>query len=175
MIYMSQLQCKFFSYLTVLVIFLSSGEYSQSLAKSKTVVKKSSFVMLRGSWRGSGSLHLKGGHREQVRCTSKVKVVSAGRKANQTIRCINPRYQVYFVSSAINSGGRITGSWSDKRNGTNGEISGNIKGQILSLRLTTQGQSASLNIHVTKCRQSMNLRSYSGDIERINVVLRKKC
>ena len=131
--------------------------------------------MLSGSWRGGGTLYLNGGHSEKIRCTSRVSVAGAGRRANQTFRCVNPRYQVYFISSARLSGGKISGSWSDKRSGNGGGLSGRLKGRNLSLSLSSAAGSASLYISVGKCRQSINLRSYSGNFKRLSVVLRKKC
>lgn len=140
--------------------FLLSG----ACAPAQSASDGQLFGKLAGSWSGTGTVAGDGGAEERLRCRANYSP-SSPVQLRLSFRCASDAFNLQIVSDIRRDGDMISGSWSESSNGVSGEISGNagtdrieasteglgfsarltiaLRGNVQSVQLTSQGQTAS--------------------------------
>jgi hypothetical protein len=139
---------------------------SPSVASAQT-----SFKGLAGSWSGSGTVVLKNGSTERVRCRGSAS--GGGASLNQSIRCASTSYRFVFNSSLRSAGRSVQGSVTESRSGFFGAVSGSANRNGFRLRIRGQNVPATGSIVASGRNQTINLSVQGRDVRRVSISLRR--
>ena len=128
----------------------AGGVYAQSAAP---------LARLAGQWSGSGTIDLSDGSREPIRCRAAYDVLDRHRKVEMSIRCASESYSFDLRGSADDSGGAISGIWSESTRNIAGTISGRAHGDQFRVLATSPAFSATLTLITHGSRQSVSIRA----------------
>jgi hypothetical protein len=128
---------------------------------------------LTGYWTGAGTVVLKGGDTERVKCAVVYKVGRGGTQIRQTLRCASADYNISGAAELNVNGAQVSGSWEEKTYSATGEVSGRYTGS--SFVLTIQGASftAGMNVGLSSCKQSITITPKGLEVRRISMNLAK--
>jgi hypothetical protein len=133
----------------------------------------SPFVGLAGSWAGGGTLTLKGGVRERVRCRATYSVARGEDQLVQDLRCASDSYKFELSSDISYANGYLSGRWNETVSRTSGTISGRaLPGRIEALA-ETSGFAATLTMVTRGDSQSVQIESKSPDVSDVSISLRR--
>jgi hypothetical protein len=126
-----------------------------------------------GYWTGNGSVTLSGGNTERVKCAVIYKVSDDGVQIKQSIRCASTDYSINATADLKVKGEQVSGSWEEKTYSATGEVSGRFTGENLVLSIQGANFTASMNVSLSACKQSINISPKGLDVNRINIGLSK--
>ena len=133
------------------------------------------FQRLNGDWSGWGWIETASGDRERIRCQITYKLSAGNKKVNQILRCASANYNIDGSTDLKNDKGRISGTWREKTYNAEGEVSGQVTSNYMSLGLTSATQAISVSITTpSKCRQALSIKPDDSDIKKITVNF-KRC
>jgi hypothetical protein len=142
--------------------------YAQPLAAA------GAFSRLTGSWSGSGTISIANGTNEQIRCRAGYRVDPTGAALQQTLRCASDSYRFDVSSNLVDSGGVVSGSWSESNHNVTGSFTGRVQGGAISGTITGPNFNASLGLSTRGDQQFVTIRPQSGtDIRAVSVRLHK--
>lgn len=135
------------------------------------------FAQLLGKWKGWGWITIVSGgtntERERVRCN--VSYVGGGRRLSQKIVCASRSHKITARGSIARRGRRVVGKWSEEKFKVNGNVSGNITGTGLQLRLTSDSVTIAMDIQTSgRCIQRVVLSPSGIDLRSVTMDLRKR-
>ena len=96
------------------------------------------FAQLAGSWHGTGHVRWSDGSNGHVTCRSNYIQKPGGSELTLAIRCESETSKIDMKSNISNEGGRLSGTWSEKNFGLEGDIDGSSSANKLSMRITGQ-------------------------------------
>jgi hypothetical protein len=118
------------------------------------------FARLSGQWQGKGQINLSDGNSEPVKCRAGYDIMNSdGNNLQLNIRCAGQSYSFDLHGTAIASGERITGNWSEATRNASGTISGTTRGDRFEVVATGLAFSASLTLITRGPKQSVAIRS----------------
>lgn len=126
-----------------------------------------------GSWTGGGTITVKSGGKERLRCKAHYEVSGGGDTLAQNLTCASDSYTFNVVSNVKANGGAITGSWQETSRGANGQIVGKIDSKQISATVEGLGFTAGIAIAARAGKQSVNIRPTGTDITDVSVTLSK--
>lgn len=124
-----------------------------------------------GNWTGSGTITVKNGSKERLRCKAHYQVSDAGNSLAQNLTCASDSYVFNVVSNVVAQGTAISGTWSETSRGANGQISGRIEPRQISATVAGMGFTAGIAIAARGGRQSVNIRPTGTDITDVSVTM----
>jgi hypothetical protein len=127
---------------------------------------------LSGYWTGSGSVLLTNGKTERVKC--QVIYKTEGGSVRQTMRCASVDYSINALADLRIKGGQVTGSWEEKTYAAKGDVSGRYSGETFALTIQGANFSASMNVTVANCKQSINISPQGLEVSRVAIALAKE-
>ncbi len=74
-----------------------------------------------GYWSGAGTVLLKGGETERVKCVVVYKVGAGGTQIKQTLRCASADYNISGAAE-LRSGAQVSGNWEEKTYSATGDV-----------------------------------------------------
>ena len=128
---------------------------------------------LTGYWSGSGSIALSNGKTERVKCHVIYKA-EGGNQIRQTMRCASADYNINSLAELTVNGSQVSGTWEEKTYAAKGAVSGRYGGDTFSLSVQGANFSASMNVTVSNCRQSLTITPTGLDVTRISITLAKQ-
>jgi hypothetical protein len=131
------------------------------------------FSDMAGSWSGAGTLHRAGGQNERLRCRASYAVGSDGNKVDLNIRCASDSYKFDFAGYIINSGGRVSGRWSEPNYNSAGTLTGRAAASSINAHAIGNTFSALLSVSTQGTRQSVTIRPQGKEITRVSLSFRK--
>ena len=158
---------------TVLRLFRASavllGISSASLAYSQ-----SSFSSMSGAWNGNGTVELRGGTKERVRCKATYDVPSDGQSVKFALVCASDAYK-FDLSSTISqrNDGTVSGTWFEWTHRVGGAISGLSKGSMIEARAEGDIVTALLTVKTDGDRQTFVMRSPGAQVEQVSIALHR--
>lgn len=133
------------------------------------------FTSLEGNWTGSGTITMKSGTRERIRCRATYAVSPAGNAINQRLLCASDSYRFNVVSDETEQGGVIGGGWSETTRNASGSVSGRIDGSVIRATVTGVGFTADLSLVTRGRTQAVSIRPSGGtDVVDVTVNLRRE-
>ncbi|WP_245257445.1 hypothetical protein [Methylocapsa acidiphila] len=132
----------------------------------------SPFQGLSGYWSGGGTVTLRNGSTERIRCKATYAVSSTGAALNQSLRCASDSYKLDISSNIIFQGGGISGTWSEANHNVSGTVSGRASSGEISAAVGGGAFTASLSVRTHGNRQSVSIIPHGGtDVASVAVSL----
>ena len=121
------------------------------------------FSRLAGQWTGSGAINLANGAQEPVKCRAAYDVLEQRHNLQLNIRCASDSYNFDLRGSATDSGGTITGSWSEATRNAAGTLSGSV--DVNHFELVAKGPSftATLTLVTRGDQQTVSIKTQASD------------
>ncbi len=133
------------------------------------------FTSLEGNWIGSGTIAMKSGTRERIRCRATYAVSPAGTAINQKLLCASDSYRFNVLSDESEEGGVISGNWSETTRNATGSVSGRIDGSVIRATVNGVGFTADLSLVTRGRTQAVSIRPSGGtDVVDVTVNLRRE-
>lgn len=129
------------------------------------------FAGLGGSWSGTGSLRLKDGGTERVRCRATYAVGEGGAALRQNLRCASDSYRFDLNSNVVYQGGAISGSWSETTRNVQGGVSGRASNGQIDARVDGPGFAANLALTTRGDRQNVSIASAGTELASVAITL----
>jgi hypothetical protein len=144
-----------------------------ALAVAATGARAGSIDEMTGYWTGSGSVVLSNGNTERVKCAVTYKISEGGTQIKQSMRCASADYNINASADLNVKGQSVTGSWEEKTYSAVGEVSGRYTGSNFVLSIKGASFTASMNLTVSDCKQSISIAPQGLDVARISIGLAK--
>jgi hypothetical protein len=130
------------------------------------------FADLAGSWSGSGRVDSTGG-RETIRCRALYGVADGGAHVEQHLVCASASYQFDIECRAVDTGGRVSGSWSETTRNVSGTLTGALDGGRLQAVVTSPVFSAGLSLVTRGNSQEVLITPQGNDVRQVSIRLRR--
>ena len=131
-----------------------SGQAEASKSLFKNFVNRS---QNNGWWSGKGSIILKSGETETLKCRATYFLSNNGIELKQNLRCASSSYRITAKSEYQTNGGKVTGDWVEETFNIRGRVSGQSKGNKLNLAVSGDHINANMTIVVKKCSQLIKI------------------
>ncbi len=132
------------------------------------------FTSLQGKWVGSGTISMKDGTRERIRCRASYSVPAGGDSLTQVLLCASDSYKFDVDSTVTAQGGAISGSWTETTRNATGNVSGQVRGPVIEVLVTGVGFSAGISILTRGAMQAVAIRPQGGtDVVDVAVTLHR--
>lgn len=132
------------------------------------------FSGLSGHWSGSGTITMRNGGTERIRCRASYAVNGTGRAIQQSLRCASDSYKLEISANVMAQGGAISGSWSEATRNAQGTVSGHASAGVIHAIVQGPGFSAGLDIVSRGERQTVGIRIQGDtDVAGVSIALRK--
>jgi hypothetical protein len=128
---------------------------------------------LTGYWTGAGTVTLRGGDKERVKCAVIYKVGRDGTRIKQTMRCASADYSINATAEISVNGGQVAGRWEEKTYSATGQISGRYTGSSFVLSIQGASFTAAMNVGLSSCKQSITIQPKGLEVRRITMSLAK--
>lgn len=132
------------------------------------------FASLAGNWSGSGTISMKSGTNERIRCRATYSVAPGGDSLTQALRCASDSYKFNVNSTVTANGGAISGSWTETTRNATGSVSGRINGPVIEVLVTGVGFTAGISILTRDGTQGVEIAPSGGtDVVGVKVLLHR--
>jgi hypothetical protein len=132
------------------------------------------FAALQGSWTGSGTIALSSGAKERIRCQANDSLGASSAELRLELNCTSDSYTFKLQSHITYRDGEISGYWGESTRMTGGNISGNIVGNLIKVRVEGQTFAALLTITTRGDRQSIFIQSPGSEMSDVSITLTRK-
>jgi hypothetical protein len=131
------------------------------------------FEAFDGSWTGAGTISMRGGTNERIRCRVNYMITERGRLLSQDLRCASDSYKFELQTTVAHESGKITGTWNETTRQVVGSISGKVNGGDIEGVATSSAFTANLAISTRGNQQSVSIRSPGSEVSELAITLRK--
>ena len=129
----------------------------------------SNFTHFVGSWSGSGTISIKDGGHERIRCRGTN--TGSGNTLKLGLTCASDSYKFELTSDITNEGGNISGSWGETTRAVYGSLSGRMNSSHIQATAQSAAFTASLSISTRGNRQNVVIRSPGSEISEVAISL----
>jgi hypothetical protein len=126
-----------------------------------------------GYWSGNGSVVLSSGNTERVKCAVTYKISENGTQIKQSMRCASADYNINASADLNVKGQQVSGSWEEKTYSAIGQVTGRYSGTNMVLSIQGANFTASMNVTLSSCKQSISITPQGLDVARISIGLAK--
>lgn len=130
------------------------------------------FADYAGAWTGSGRVVSSDGS-EAIRCRAQYQVSPEGESVQQHLVCASASYQFNIDCRATDSGGQVSGSWTETTRGITGSLSGSLRSGRMQAVVNSPLFSASLSLVTRGNAQEVVISPQDQDIRQVTVRLRR--
>jgi hypothetical protein len=117
------------------------------------------FEGLAGVWTGRGTIQLKDGSSEKIRCKATYAVSSDAQGLNQTLLCASDSYKFELKSNVLARGEVLSGDWRETSRNVGGTLEGRAVQGLFNVDVSAPAFSAKLKLTTTGNRQDVVIRS----------------
>ena len=126
-----------------------------------------------GYWSGTGTIVLADSEKERVKCVAVYKVGQGGTAIKQTLRCATADYSINAKADLTIKDGQVAGTWEEQTYSATGQVSGRYTGSSFNLSIQGANFSAGMEVGLSSCKQSIQIRPKGLEIRRISMSLSK--
>jgi len=144
-----------------------------AVAGSAPAVAAGVFESLSGSWSGSGSIALKSGNKERIRCKATYNVTS-GTSVKLEITCASDSYKFQLQSDITATGNSLSGNWFEASRRVAGQIEGTVSGSRINARAAGETFTALVSLNTHGSSQSVTITSPGSEMERLSITLSRR-
>jgi hypothetical protein len=132
------------------------------------------FTSLQGKWVGGGTISMRDGTRERIRCRASYSVPPSGNSLTQVLLCASDSYKFDVNSTVSEQGGAISGSWTETTRNATGSVTGRVRGPVIEVLVTGVGFSAGISILTRGGAQAVAIKPQGGtDVAGVAVTLHR--
>jgi hypothetical protein len=95
----------------------------------------SPFPRWKGSWSGTGQVHLEQGKSEQISCRAYYNTKAEGSDLALAVRCASTSYKIEMRAALSQQDGKVTGHWEERTFNAAGAVSGRATASSLTLAI----------------------------------------
>jgi hypothetical protein len=128
------------------------------------------FAALAGSWSGTGTISLSKGTEERIRCRASY-APSGSNRLTQNLRCASDSYSFDLRGEVTASGNTISGQWSEQSRNVGGTVSGEVRGDRITVLVDSSGFSATLTLVTRGNHQTVTIKSQGQDLTGASINL----
>jgi hypothetical protein len=126
-----------------------------------------------GSWRGTGQITGMDGRREPISCRATYEG-GDDRSLSQVLVCASDAFRLNIESNVTaDGGGGLQGQWRETTRGVQGNLSGQIGSGDFEGQVEGPGFTAQISLRSNGRKQAVYIRPSAGDIQDVNIVLKK--
>jgi hypothetical protein len=131
---------------------------------------------LAGYWMGSGTISMKNGTRERIRCRGTYAVSGDADALNQSLVCASDSYKFNVQSNVSETaGGVLRGSWAETTRSATGQLVGRVGGSRIIADVQGVGFTAAISIVTHGRSQSVSITPSGGtDVVGVNVSMHRQ-
>jgi hypothetical protein len=122
-----------------------------------------------GNWSGSGTITVRDGGRERLRCRGSF--AGGGNTLSMTLRCASDSYKFELQSDVRADGNNISGSWNELTRHVYGSISGRVTGNRIDASAVAAGFTASISLAARGNSQQVSIRAPGSEISEVSISL----
>jgi hypothetical protein len=127
------------------------------------------FAHFVGNWSGSGTISVKDGGRERIRCRGNH--TESGDTLKLGLKCASDSYKFELQSDITYENGAVSGSWNEATRGVYGTLSGRMTSSHIEATAQSSAFNASLSISTRGNRQSVVIKSPGSEISEVAISL----
>jgi hypothetical protein len=132
------------------------------------------FAGLDGYWVGTGTVSLRSGTKERMRCKAQYMVSAEGSNLQISLTCDSDTYKYHVNSYANADAGSLSGNWSETTRNVSGSLSGRASPGKLQVRLSAGGQfGASMSVALTGNRMSVTVTPKGTSVAGVTASLNR--
>jgi hypothetical protein len=122
-----------------------------------------------GNWAGSGTITVRDGARERLRCRGRF--TNGGNSLSMGLRCASDSYHFELQSDIRSEGSNISGTWNELTRNVFGQISGRAVGNRIEASAVAAGFTASIGLTARGNSQQVSIRSPGSEITEVAISL----
>ncbi len=130
------------------------------------------FSQLAGAWHGGGQVKYTDGSNEHLNCRGKYSQKSGGRELSLTIRCQSANNKVDMTSDISYEGGHVSGHWSERNFGLEGDVAGSATPTKFSVRISGQLQ-GSMTVSVNGATHYVSISTAGPGFKSVSIAFSK--
>jgi hypothetical protein len=153
----------------VALALLACSAHAQGTAQAAATP----FESLDGVWGGNGTITMKNGTNERIRCRVNYMITENGRLLSQDLRCASDSYKFELQTTVAHENGALKGTWNETTRAVVGIISGRISGGEITAVATSSAFTANLAISTRGNQQSVSIRSPGSEVSEVSIALRR--
>lgn len=143
------------------------------VAGVERVAAAGTFDLFPGTWSGTGTISLSDGSKERIRCRATYRG-QGGSGLEMSLGCTSDSYRFDLTGRiSANGDGGLAGQWSEATRNASGSLSGRARGDHIQLLAESSAFAADMQMTTKADRQTVSIRSKSGDIADVSITLRK--
>jgi hypothetical protein len=126
------------------------------------------FSQLAGKWHGSGQVRLTDGHAERLSCQGSYSQKSGGNELWLAIRCQSENNKIDMKSNVSYEGGSLSGHWSERNFGLEGDLSGRAAPNRFTVQILGQLQ-GSMTVSVTGASHQVHISNHGPGFSTVSI------
>ncbi len=126
------------------------------------------FAQLSGNWHGGGKVRYNDGSNERLSCRGKYSQRSGGTELRLKIRCKSPSNKIDMKSDISYERGRLSGHWSERHFGLEGDVSGRSAPNKFTVRISGQLQ-GSMTVSVKGSTHRVNIATTGPGFKSVSI------
>ena len=131
------------------------------------------FAHLPGTWSGSGQIRLDGGKTEALKCKAYYTDKDKGAGLGMALRCASASSAIDLRANLVASGGTVTGNWEERQFNASGNVSGQLSGQRLNLRIDGGGFTGSMAVTTSGGSQTVAITTEGVTFKGATIALNR--
>jgi hypothetical protein len=132
------------------------------------------FAGLSGAWTGSGSIAMKNGANERLRCRAKYSTTPSGSGLHQELLCASDSYKFNVNSNVVaDASGAVAGTWTETSRNVTGQVSGRASGGVIRTTVQAPGFTANLLLEIRGNAQSVSITPSGVDVRQVTITLHR--
>jgi hypothetical protein len=135
----------------------------------ETPASAQQFNQFVGSWSGSGTITVRDGTRERLRCRGRF--TGGGSALTMGLRCASDSYTFELQSDIRADGSEISGSWNETTRQVYGTLTGRAVGSRIEASAVAPGFTAAITLHARGNSQQVSIRAPGSEISEVSVSL----
>ena len=132
-----------------------------------TVQAAGPFAAFAGNYTGTGTITVKDGGRERIRCRGGN--TESGNSLKLGLKCASDSYRFELTGDIAYDGGNISGSWGETTRSVYGSLSGRMSRGSIQATAHSAGVNASLSITSSGGRQNVSIRSPGSEVSEVSI------
>jgi hypothetical protein len=157
--------------LAVGILLLAPVAYAQ---QSTAEVTTRPFENLAGAWSGSGTITMKDGGHERVRCSGTYTVGSDGNTMRNELRCSSDSYKIEMTTDITQIGDQLAGNWTENTRHVAGRVSGRATPTSIHARAEGDTFTALLAVTTHGDRQSISIQSPGSEVSDVSISMTRE-
>jgi hypothetical protein len=141
------------------------------LAPTAALAAAGPFSFLSGNWQGNGTIKVRSGQKERIRCKIGYTVPASGLSFEQILKCASDSYTFDARSNINHGGGAINGTWNIYN--LKGLVSGTASGNKINARVRGDGLIVSVAVTTNGNDQSVFITSEGTEVTEVSIKLQK--